>query len=507
MILHIVQRELYDHLNSLRFVLTVLIMAGLMITNAVVHLRTHPERVRTYSQNRTLSRNALKSRTQLYSLLKEGPGTLYKHPSSLSFIAVGGEAFLPGSIANNNDSWSQNLESIEAKSIWWLEYPTINNQNAKDLRPKSIKIDWTFIITYLLSFIPFLFTFDTISGEREYGTLRLCLANPISRPAFLIGKFLGTLIAVLIPFYFAALLNLALISTDSWTQLDLAAWGRLGFIIFIASIYAGIFIAIGLIMSAVTQDSRLSLMVLMIIWVTLVVFMPFTLGTLATKWMQPVQTLHQFDRSKQALIDHLSMNFSEQVDALKKERFRDGNIFNRLMKLMETSPEEAKKLARLEYEKVDHEELHIKAERVNKDVEIREHLSQAHLNAQLAQVKLARNITRFSPAAVVQYALESMAGTGLSHYLQFLKRARFHIRQFRDFIAEVDHRDVTSLHILGIPEGMSKKPVSLKAVPIFEDKITFPETFSAAILDIMMLVLLLGISLSGALIVFMRSDL
>lgn len=507
MILHIVQRELFDHLNSLRFVLTVLIMAGLMITNAVVHLRTHPERVRTYSRNLALSHNELKSRTQLYSLLKEGPGNLYKRPSSLTFIADGGEAFLPRSIANNNDSWSQNLGSIEAKSIWWLEYPTINDQNAKDLHPKGIKIDWTFIITYLLSFIPFLFTFDAISGEREYGTLRLCLANPISRPALLIGKFLGTLITVLIPFYFAVLLNLALISTDSWTQLDIAAWGRLGFIIFIASSYAGIFIAIGLIVSAVTQDSRLSLMVLMIIWVTLVVFMPFTLGTLATKWMQPVQTVHQFDRSKQALIDQLSINFSERVNALKKERLKDGNIFNRLMKLMETSPEEAEAFAQREYEKVSHAELHIKAERVNKDVEIRERLSQAHLNAQLAQVKLARNITRFSPAAVVQYALESMAGTGFSHYLQFLKRARFHIRQFRDFIAEVDRRDVTSLHILGIPEGMSKKPISLKALPIFEDKITFSETFSAAILDIMMLVLLIGISLSGALIVFMRSDL
>ena len=45
MIGHIVKREFFDHLNSLRFALTVLIMAALMITNAVVHLQNYPDKV------------------------------------------------------------------------------------------------------------------------------------------------------------------------------------------------------------------------------------------------------------------------------------------------------------------------------------------------------------------------------------------------------------------------------------------------------------------------------
>ena len=71
-------------------------------------------------------------------------------------------------------------------SLWSLGYPRLNMNTISTLRPNAMAIDWVFIITYLLSFIPFLFTFDAISGERERGTLRLCFANSISRSALLV---------------------------------------------------------------------------------------------------------------------------------------------------------------------------------------------------------------------------------------------------------------------------------------------------------------------------------
>ena len=519
MIKHIIQREFFDHLNSLRFALTVIIMAVLMITNAVVHLQSHPDKVRSYSENVAQDRDTLQSRTELYELLRKGPGKLPKQPSALTFIADGGDAFLPNRGTQNWGSWSRTAGfGTQVKSIWWTHYPTAN-PNARDLRPKATKIDYVFIVTYLLSFIPLLFTFDALSGERESGTLRLCLANSISRPALLVGKFLGTLIAVLIPFYFAVLLNLAVISTDSWTQLGGADWGRLGMIMLIASGYASIFIAIGLMVSAGTRDTRVSLVVLLIIWVALVVFMPSTLGTLSTKWMSPVQTAHQWKTAKERALDQINDDFDKQM--MDKAQSQTGGLLSSLMDLAKTSPKEAEKLAKEKEaelmaamakaeseksEKTDEEELRIKAEFVNKDVEIREQLNREHLRAQLAQVQRARVVTRFSPAAIVQYALESMAGTGLDRHLQFLDSVHLHIRQFRDFITETDRADTESLHILGIPEGMSKKPISPQALPNFEDKITFSDTFNAAILDMLLLVGLLGVFLLGAFLVFIRSE-
>ena len=507
MIWHIIKRELFDHINSLRFILTVVILSALMVTNAVVHLRTHPKRVRNYSKNITESLDTLKSRTELYSLAREGPGNLYKRPSSLSFIADGGDAYLPKNISNG-ESWSKSGQGGEVKSNWWLNYGTVN-PDATDLRPYATKIDWVFIITYLLSFIPLLFTFDALSGEREQGTLRLCLANPISRPILLIGKFLGTLITVLIPFVFAVLLNLAVISVDSWTQLSAADWGRLGLILLIASCYAGIFVGLGLMVSAGTREPRVSLVVLLLIWVATVIFMPSTLGTLSTKWMPPVQTMDQFRNSRKAALKQISDDYSTRMSAIKEKQSPNLPSLSELQQLYETSPEAAMAAAeklRGAWETEGDEELTLKAELISRDVETRERFNRERLDAQVAQVRRARAVTRLSPAAIVQYALESMAGTGFNRHLQYLEHVHQHTKQFRQFIVETDRADIQSPHFIGIPKGMSQKPVSSEAIPKFEDKIAFSDTFNTATLDLLLLVLLLGVFISGAFLVFIRSE-
>ena len=505
MIWHITKRELFDHINSLRFILTVVILSALMVTNAVVHLRTHPERIRDYSEAVTGSVNKLKSRTQLYALAQKGPGNLYKRPSMLAFITDSGDAYLPGHIWNEG-SWSKGSTGGSIKSNWWLSYGSVN-PDAKDFLPQATKIDWVFIITYLLSFIPLLFTFDALSGEREQGTLRLCLANPISRPVLLIGKFLGTLITVLIPFVFAVLLNLAVISADSWTQLSAADWGRLGLILLIASSYAGIFIGLGLMVSAGTREPRVSLVVLLLIWVTTVIFMPSTLGTLSTKWMPPVQTTDQLHDAREAALKQIDTDYEDRSNAIREKK--NPNFLSRLQKLFETSPEAAKAEAEklmAAWETEGDEELALKAELVKGDVETRERFNREHLEAQIAQVQRARIVTRFSPAAIVQYALESMAGTGFNRHLQFLEHVHQYTRQFRQFIVETDRADTESRHLIGIPEGMSQKPFSIEALPKFEDKITFSDTFNTATVDLLLLVLLLGVFFSGAFLIFIRSE-
>lgn len=510
MVLHIIKRELFDHINSLRFVLTTLIFIGLMATNAWVHINTHPEKVRNYSNNITRNIDELKDRTELYTLIRKGPGNLYKSPASLSFIADGDDAYLPGNIYSPG-SWSRSGFGSRVKSNWWISYGSVN-PDAKDLRPQATKIDWVFIITYLLSLIPLLFTFDSFSGERERGTLRLCLANPISRPILLVGKYLGTLIAILIPFVFAVLVNLAVISTDSWTQLSAMDWSRLGIILLIALSYVGIFIGLGLMISAGTREPRLSLIVVLLIWVTVVVFVPSTLGTLSTKWMPPLQTNDQFQAAKDLAIDENNTDYNEQIKKVKEKKLSGAQSkLQQLAKMPRDSlsPEDIK-AAQDEYnsiwQKDGIEELHIKSEFVKKDVEIRERFNRSHLDAQTAQIQSARAATRFSPAAIVQYALESMAGTGFNRHLQFLDNVHLYTKQFRQFIVDTDRTDNESLHLIGIPEGMSKKIVSVEAIPQFEDKITFKDTFNTATLDLLLLVLLLVVFFSGAFLVFLRAE-
>jgi len=277
-------------------------------------------------------------------------------------------------------------------------------------------------------------------------------------------------------------------------------------IVLIASGYVSIFIAIGLMVSAGTRESRVSLVVLLLIWVSLVVFVPSTLGTLATKWMPYVQSVDQFNTAKQIALEPIDTDYVNRLQAHKEQQHKPGNVSSKLTQLLKTSPEKFEGLARLEYERVDDKELFLKAERVNEEVDIRERLNREYLMAQIGQVQSARAITRLSPAAIVQYALESMAGTGLNRHLQFLEGVHRHIRQFRKFIVDMDKADTESLHLIGIPEGMSKNPISPRAIPTYEDKITFRETFNAAMVDMLLLVFLFCMFIFGAFLVFIHSE-
>ena len=460
MIWHIAKRELYDNLNSLRFALATFLLLALMLTNAVAHLREHPERIQEYRTSVTDYWNALTSRTNLYELAQKGPGFLYKQPSPLRFCAEGGEAFLSGRVDAGAVYW----EGGDLKGFWSLAYPS-STPNLTNVRPDVTKIDWGFIVGYVLSLIALLFTFDSISGERERGTLRLILANPMPRHTVLVGKFLGALMSIFMPFTLAVLINLFVISVSGDVHLDAEAWRRLSIIFIVAVFYAGLFIALGLLVSARVQGSAVSLVILLLTWVTFVVFIPSTLASIASGFSPAPMTSDEFWERKSQLYDKLWDEYYARGD---------------------------KPLS--------------KSELVTKDAEGRERLSQEHLTQQIAQVELARAATRVSPASLVQHLLESFAGTGFSRHVQFLENAQRYARQYREFVIDTDRADPDSLHIIGVREGMSRKPVSPESIPKFEDTLNLSRDFNATAIDLLLLALFLVVLVSGAYLAFVRVE-
>ena len=464
---HIAKRELYDNFNSLRFALATVLLLGLMLTNAVVHLHEHPKRIQKYNASINESLTHLTSRADnLYTLAQEGPGLLYKKPSTLRFCADGGEPFLPN-VVGGAFLWSI---SGGLKGFWRLNYPS-TTPNLTDIRPNVTKVDWAFIIGYVLSLIAILFTFDTVSGERERGTLRLILANPIPRHTVLIGKFLGALISVGIPLALAVLMNLLVISTSSAVQLGADAWGRLGIIFFIAILYASLFLALGLLVSARVSRSAVSLVILLLIWVTFVVFVPSTLASIAGGFSSPMSTDELWQRRGE-----LYAKRWERYDAYFAERVERSK------------------------------EIQFKGEHVIAEAEEQERVNEEHLAQQIAQVKFARGTTRVSPIAISQHLFESFAGTGFERHLQFLENTKTHARQFRKFIADTDSGDPESSHIIGIREGMSEKPVNPAAIPKFEDTLSLSKDFNAAAVDLLLLTLFVIVLLSGAYLAFVRVE-
>ena len=471
---HITKREIYDNLNSLRFALTTVLLLALMITNAVKHLREHPKRVQRYQDAVTESSDRLTTHADgsLYKLAQYGPGNFYKKPSPLHFCANGGELILPDTIkVDEPPVFMTDAEGNRLlEGIWSLSYPDANLQN-KNVGPNVSQVDWAFIIGFILSLIALWFTFDAFSGEREHGTLRLMLANSIPRHTVLIGKFLGALLSISIPFALAVLVNLLLISTANTVHLTTEAWGRLGIIFCLALLYTSLFVALGLLVSARVQQSAVSLMILLLTWVTFVVFMPSTLASIASSF-SPAMSFDEFWKQRNPIQENLW------------DKYREG----------------------LRSSKLDDKRLRAKSEFYTENAEREERWHEEQLKYQTSQVYRARAITSISPATLLQHLIESFAGTGFERHLQFVENTQRHARQFREFVADTDRADPESLHILGVREGMSKKSVNPAAVPKFEDTLNLSKDFNTAAMELLLLTLFVLVLLSGAYLAFVRVE-
>ena len=463
---HIAKRELYDNLNSLRFALATVLLLALMLTNAVLYLREHPARTQAYHNTAADAIKALESRsTSLYRLATQGPGDLHKAPSPLRFCAEGDEAFLPTHASGANYV----REIANMTPIWRMGYPQ-KTPNLLNIRPDFTTLDWAFIVGYVLSFIALLFTFDAISGELERGTLRLTLANAIPRHTVLIGKFFGVFVSINIPFAIAVLMNLLLISTSDAVQLNAGAWGRLGILYGIVVLYTCLFIALGLLISAAVRESGVSLVVLLLIWVGFVVFMPNTMASIGSRMSVPIAYMEFWNQRIQ---------MSDEA----REAYRDKYGGS------QTTPP-----------------VHLLGEYVTSEAEEHERYNEAYLKQQIAQGKRARAITRISPAAIIQRLFESFAGTGFERHLQFVENVQRYAREYREFVVDTDRADPESLHVVGIREGMSQKPVSPEAIPKFKDTLSLNRDFNTAATDLLLLVLFLTVLASGAYLAFMRLD-
>ncbi|MCG9132988.1 ABC transporter permease subunit [Candidatus Poribacteria bacterium] len=471
---HITKREIYDNLNSLRFALTTVLLLALMVTNAVKHLREHPKRVQRYQDAVTESLSHLTDRANdsLYTLAQYGPGNFYKKPSPLHFCANGGEPLLPDAVeVDEPPVFMTDAEGNRLlEGIWSLSYPDANLHN-KDVGPKVSQVDWAFIIGSILSLIALWFTFDAFSGEREHGTLRLMLANSIPRHTVLIGKFLGALLSISIPFALAVLVNLLLISTASTVHLTTEAWGRLGIIFAIALLYTSLFVALGLLVSARVQQSAVSLMILLLTWVTLVVFMPSTLASIASSF-SPAVSFDEFWQQRNPIEEDLW------------DKYKEG----------------------LWSSELDNRKLRAKSEFYTENAEREERRQEEQLKYRTSQVHRARAITGISPATLLQHLIEGFAGTGFERHLQFAENTQRYTRQLREFVADTDRADPESLHILAVPEGMSKKPISPDAVPRFEDTLNLSKDFNTAAMELLLLTLFVLVLLSGAYLAFVRVE-
>jgi len=228
--------------------------------------------------------------------------------------------------------------------------------------------DFLYVVRVVLSLVALLFGFDQISREREQGTLKLMLGSSLSRAKVLAGKWLGNFLSLAVPFLLVTLLGTAVLLLDPGFRLSSGQSARLGLILLLSVLYLGLFLSLGMLISALTKRAATSIVILLFIWAMFVFILP-NIGTLLARQFVAVPSVRALNEKRtQTWTREILLSITKGQS--RKEGVRTISRENDQME----------------------EDYRLKFDRL---------------------VRLSRNINRVSPAASFLDAASEIAGTGI----------------------------------------------------------------------------------------------
>ena len=456
MLREIVWRELLDHLQSLRFVLTLLLVIVLMLTGSVLYVHDYRQQIADYRENVSENLQLLedKAKRGLHRVVSFRPTQLiYRSPIPLGFIAEGHEKDLPNAFAVDA------FELVGPQTILRRNY-TLQRFDV---------LDWVFTVGVILSFAAFAMTYDSISGEAETGTLRLCLSNSLPRATLLFGKYIGTIISLSMPLIIGICMNVLIISLFGVAPFEPTYWLQIGGVVLFSVLYISVFATLGLFISCLTRSSAVSLVLLLLVWVCFAVFIPRTGGLLASRLVELPD--------EKTIVRQASETGYEILKRYGKDRFS-----------ARWSPGEP-------------------LTRSAKIADAKQAIYNEYRQQQLYQVKLAQNISRISPTAIYQIGCEALVGTGIKHYERFFKKAIDYRRSLLQFTYEEYPFNPNRFLEDADRQQLSELRISVDKIPKFDDPPSgFSTAFAEASLDILLLFLFNLVFFIGAFLAFTRYD-
>ena len=455
MLREIIWRELLDHLQSLRFALTLLLVIVLMLTGSVLYIHDYRQQVADYRENvnETLQLLENKAKRGLHAVVSGNTLMIYRAPSPLGFIAEGHEKDLPNAFG---------------VSGFDLDGPqTVLRKNYTLQRFDAL--DWVFTVGVILSFAAFAMTYDSISGEAETGTLRLCLSNPLPRVTLIFGKYIGVMISLSIPLIIEICMNVLILSLFGVLPFELTYWLQIGGVVLFSVLYISVFATLGMFISCLTRTSSVSLVLLLLVWVCFVVFIPRTGGLLASR-------LTELPDEK-TIARQANDATHEILNRYGRDRFSrywsTGEPLTRAAKIGDA----------------------------------KQAIYNGYRNQQLHQVKLAQDISRISPTAIYQIGCEALVSTGIKHYERFFKKAIDYRRSLLQFTYEEYPFNPNRFLEDAERQQLRETQISVGKIPKFDDPPSgFSTTFAEASLDILLLFLFNMVFFMGAFLAFTRYE-
>ena len=292
----LIRRELLDNLMTFRFAAVLLITLLLVVVNTVVLTQDYEQRLESYNDSVKRHRQDLRN-SKTYS-------TAYlfidRAPNPLSIFNVG----LDKRLGNYIGIYHGFMPTLWDARMHGTDNPFIAFFSS---------IDIVFVFEVVLSLMGLIFAYDAIAGERERGTLRLILAQPIGRGQILLAKYISAMACLLVPLILSLLFALLFLTRS--IPLSTADFLRIAGIVFASFAYLSLFYLIGLLISVATRRTGTALMLAMFVWGFLILVYPNLIratvspggdiqARVKTAHNQIQQIIDEYERERQKFLEN-----------------------------------------------------------------------------------------------------------------------------------------------------------------------------------------------------------
>jgi len=275
-------------------------------------------------------------------------------------------------------------------------------------------MDIVFIIGIIMSIISLIIAYDSISGEKESGLLKLILTYS-SRKKVLLGKWLGGFLSIIIILsvtLLGAILIAYFMSQVIWNATE---WITLFAFFILSVLYCVAFYTIGFYISSKTKNSSDSIILSLLLWVIFILVIP-TIPKYAAEIIYPSPSVSKIQYE---IFFILKLQMESSIMKLK-EPFRKKGL----------SEEDINKILRPQIDKII-SDYDYKAGKLKKSI------TQDSKNYEMITALLHF----FSPYSSYILASTELTATGAANQINFRNNANFYTIELFKFIQKKENEE------------------------------------------------------------------
>lgn len=454
MLFHIIKKELLDNINSPKFYITYLICFILIVISFITGINDYKSDIEEYNAGIALNQDKLDNA----SLANFPYSTeIYKKPDALSALVRG----IEGNLGRKTSVSRVGSVSPKFSSPKYEKNPMFSVFGPLDL---------DFIVRIVLSLFVILFIYDTISGEKERGTLKLIMSNKVPRDVLLFGKSMGSFISISIPFIIPFLFGSIIFSLFPGISIDFDTWCRIFLLMIVYLLYLLLFFTLGLFVSSKTKSSSTSFLVLLFIWVVFIVIIPKA-SIMLSRQIYKIPSVHEINYQKREKSEEAQKRFFDKMRNFSKENPKKEN---------ETSEEYMKRYREYinEQSSINLKEIEESNARIDSDYESKKEL----------QRTIALNISKISPSSILKYITMKLSRTDIESHYRLKNAVSNYQNSFADFsnALEKEYNEKRYEYY----RTKEDEKVDISGMPVFKyKKESLKESFMEILFDLLILVL------------------